>query len=249
MTADWWQWVVSIWKFATPGSLAATKIHPLRTVVGTPPGTPDPSSVDCMVGQHGDVWFLGGSVLQVNLTSAAIAGSSSLQSLSPSQVGAPPVPDIVRTCTIPLGTDILMPVLNGECNTAEEIHLKNLTGDETLEDTISYLKSCAKTLGDAIQTVSASFGRVGQPQKGLNVRRVSTPRHFSMTYPPDHIFEQDEPWKPAVNPSLAFADGYWVLVKPLKPGQYKLNTYGNVPSIPFSLRIKYLLTIVGPENQ
>jgi hypothetical protein len=81
------------------------------------------------------------------------------------------------------------------------------------------------------------------------VRRVSTLLPFSVTYPADpedHIFGT---WKPNPNPSLAYADGYWVLVKPLTPGKYVLQTFGDVPSVEFSLRIKYILTVVGPKDQ
>jgi hypothetical protein len=246
MTAEWWQWAVSIWQFATPGDPAATKIHPLRTEKDTPPGEVDPSSADCMVGQHGSLWFLGGSFLQVDLI-PNITPTASVQ--SPSSDSVSPVPDITRTCEIPLGTAILMPVLNGECNTAEEIHLGNLTGGETLQERLNYLQTCAKVQADAITTAEASFGEVEGSQRSLNVRRVHTPQPFSLTYPPDHILQfGGEIWQPTVNPSLAFADGYWVLVKPLQPGTYELNTFGDVPAIPFSLRIKYILTIVGPQD-
>jgi len=252
ITAEWWQWALSIWKFSTPGAAPdETQIHPLRTEVGTAPGEIDPSSADCMIGQHGPVWFLGGSFFQVDLSPDTLAGGNvqSQTRLEPLAENGPPVPDIVRTCTIPLGKAILMPVINGECNTAEEIYLGNLTGNEPLEERIDFVRSCARTQADGIQNVEASFGRTEGPLRSLNVRRVATPLSFSMTYPTDHLLQFEENWQPTVNPSLAFADGYWVVVKPSQPGQYELNTFGEVPAFDFSLRIKYILTIVGPEDQ
>jgi hypothetical protein len=56
MTVDWWQWAVSI----------PTSVHPLRTdPTSLLPDGSDKSSRFCMVGQHGKLWHLGGSFLQV----------------------------------------------------------------------------------------------------------------------------------------------------------------------------------------
>jgi len=243
VTAQWWQWAISI----------PTSTHPLRTDPNTPPGRVDPSSAYCMVGQHGDIWFFGGSFLQVDIFPdlGSDAGISSLSSTESIAESAPifPLPDITRTCTIPLGTDILMPVINAACNTAEEIYLGNLTGDETLAQTVEFLRSCTQALADEIQTVEASFGPVGTIPRNLVVRRVSTPSPFSVTYAPDHILQFGTPWLPTVNPSLAFADGYWVQIRPLRPGVYQLYTFGDVPNFDFSLRIRHIFTVVGPANQ
>ncbi len=232
MTAEWWQWALSI----------PTSVHPLRTYVGTGPGQIDPSSDFCMVGQHGDLWHLGGSFIQVDLI------PNGPQPLSGS---AAPLPDITRTCKIPYGTAILIPVLNAECNTAEEIHLDNLKVNEPYLKKVNYLRTCARTQADAInpETVEASFGPTNGPLSRLNVKRVSTLLPFAMTYAPDHILQFGKPWVPTVNPSLAFSDGYWVLIRPPRPGEYELNTFGEAPTVPFSLRIKYILKIVGPQEQ
>jgi hypothetical protein len=226
-TAEWWQWALSI----------PTSVHPLVTDPDTPPSEVDPSSAFCMVGQHGAVWFLGGTFKEVDLFPDGARPQSTADNSSPA------TPDITRECKIPLGTAILMPVINASCNTAEEIHLNN---PAEIDD----LRNCAGQTADLITSTEASFGRAGEPQRPLNVRRVRTPLPFSVTYAPDHILQsEDDPWEPDPNPSLAFADGYFVLVKPLRAGTYELNTFGDAPSVPFSLRIKYILEIVGPEDQ
>jgi hypothetical protein len=229
MTEDWWQWALSI----------PTSVHPLRNdPTGTPPPKIDPSSDFCMVGQHGKLWYLGGTFLQVDLSPNAVQARSGT---------AAPQPDVTRTCTIPYGKSILVPVLNSECNTAEEIQLGNLRGDETYLKKVDYLRNCARGQANAITTARASFGRKGGGSSALNVKRVATLLPFAMTYAPDHILQFGTPWVPKVNPSLAFSDGYWALIPPPPPGDYELNTFGNAPSFNFSLRIKYILTIVGPR--
>lgn len=78
LSAEWWQWALSI-----PAS-----VNPLSF------NDPMGSSDYCGVGQHGDVWFLGGR----------FDGSGSLAT---------------RACTIPAGTSIFFPIINAECSTIE----------------------------------------------------------------------------------------------------------------------------------
>jgi hypothetical protein len=65
LTAQWWQFFISI----------PTTVNPLL----------DPTGADCVVGQHGSVWFLAGSFL-----------------------GGP----ISRSCSIPAGKVLFFPVIN-----------------------------------------------------------------------------------------------------------------------------------------
>lgn len=132
---------------------------------------------------------------------------------------------------ISLGKAILIPVLNGECNTAEELALGNEVPDD-LAATARYLRNCAKVLGDAIDkdTAMASFGPDGGRMRPVPVKRVHTTVPFSVTYYPDDILSSDGPGgflcEPDPNPSLAQADGYWAQVRPQRPGTYILQTYG-----------------------
>lgn len=252
MTAAWWQWVVSI----------PTSVHPLRTDPDTASGKIDPSSDYCMVGQHGDVWFLGGSFKQVDLSPEGNVQAATQARKMPSKA------DITRSCEVPLGMAILMPVLNGQCNAAEEIYLGNMPADWDYQRRVEYLRDeCASGLADLIETetLKATF----DPQRGkfspLIIQRISTPEPFAITYAPDQILPgkddeatgEPEDWQPDphVNPSLAFADGYWVLVRPLSAGNYVLNTFGEVLPIPdilpdgFSLRVRYRLKVVDPKDQ
>lgn len=228
MTAHWWQWALSI----------PTSVHPLRTDPDTIPGDVDPSSAFCMVGQHGRVWFLGGSYLQVDLD-APPADNVRSAAVEDSNI---PQPDITRSCEVPLGTAILMPVLNAGCSTAEESFLENST---ELDD----VEACARQTADAVATTEAQFGRAGDTPTELRVQRVSTFRPFSLPFAPDHILQFGTPWVPSINPSRSFADGYWVLVRPTRAGDYELTTFGDAPAFDFSLRIRYLLKVVRRKDQ
>lgn len=113
---------------------------------------------------------------------------------------------------------------------------------------------------DAVEksTLEAKFSLEGQ-ELPVRIQRVRTQQPFAMTYAPDQILPgkddeatgEPEDWQPdpQVNPSLAFADGYWVLVRPQRAGEYVLETFGEVPEFDFSVRVRYILRVVGPEDQ
>ncbi len=79
LSGNWWQWSLSI-----PQS-----VHPL-TFNDTPQSAQ--SALYCGVGQHGNAWFLGGT----------LDGSAAQ-----------------RSCKIPAGIPIFAPIINAECSTVE----------------------------------------------------------------------------------------------------------------------------------
>jgi hypothetical protein len=209
-----------------------------------------------MVGQQGREWFLGGVFKVVDVSPTGI------QTQAKENEEIIPV-EIVREChTIPLGKTLLIPVLNGECNTAEEVALGNAVPDDLMGKT-HYLRECAKILAEAVnkETATASFGPVDArgywTPTPVAVQRVHTDLPFSITYSPDNILSSNcetpsgEPFlcAPKPNPSLAQVDGYWAQVRPLKSGTYKLETFGEAPDFDFALHITYTLTVVGPKDQ
>lgn len=240
LTARWWQWALAI-----PSS-----VHPLSQKASDPTG-----ANYCMVGQHGGAWFLGGIFKVVDGPPASVD--------TPSAGNGGTMPDeITRACTIPLGTPILMPVLNAACDTAGEVASGNPVPDD-LPGKTRHLRACAKTPADAInpETATAAFGPVDArgrwSRTPVDVHRVHTDRPFSVTYAPDNILSSNcggSPHDeylcaPAPNPSLAQADGYWVQVRPPTPGTYQLETFGEAPAFEFALRLTYTLTVVGPQDQ
>lgn len=176
----------------------------------------------CVVGQHGPVWFLGGD----------FTGS-----------GGP----IQRTCTIPRGKSILMPVINAECSTAEG----NANQDEPFLKKVRDLRDCAKALVDQVITAEASFGLAGDLDpdlEDLEVKRVRTALPFALSFPPDAVLGLGSP-----NPSLSIADGFWVLVPPQAPGTYELKVLGEFDAEPqdgvpdFVQDVTYMIEVVAPQ--
>jgi hypothetical protein len=78
--------------------------------------------------------------------------------------------------------------------------------------------------------------------------RVQSP-FFTTSYPEDNVFGVTEDID---IPQKSFADGYWVLVKGLTPGQHMIEFTGTVPpseDLPdgFKTHVTYHLTI-EPDN-
>src|SRR5215469_7397204 len=114
-----------------------------------------------------------------------------------------------RVCTIPAGKAILFPILNSECSFAEFPKLK----------TLSQLRTCAKTIQDHVTTLYASVDGIPIPR--LQEYRIqSSP--FNFTLPQNNILGM-----PA-NTTQAIADGNWVFLKPLSPGNHKLTFKGGI---------------------
>jgi hypothetical protein len=236
LTARWWQWAISI-----PSS-----VNPL-----TPKSIDPTGAAYCMVGQQGEDWFLGGVFKEVDILPASTRAQASGKGTL--------IKEVKRKCTIPLGKSILIPVLNGECNTAEELANGNPAAPADL-------RRCAKTQADAVvppgggqNGATAYFGPLvhGRWMKSpIEVKRVYTLVPFSVTFSPDNILSSGCGTggaflcSPSPNPSLAQVDGYWAArVRPLKAGTYRVETFGAVPAFDFALRVTYDLTFVPPKNQ
>jgi hypothetical protein len=136
----------------------------------------DKTGQDCAVGQPPkDVWFL------VQTTSG------------PGE----------RTCTIPTGRAILLPVAINECSTAEDPSLT----------TESALRACA-VAGNVVNSIVAMVD--GVKLKNLEQYRVQSPL-FTLTFP-----ENNNNGVPA-GPTQAVSDAYMTFLKPLSPGSHTLQ--------------------------
>jgi hypothetical protein len=142
----------------------------------------------CMVGQEGSVWFLAG----------ALFGGT-----------------ISRTCTVPEGTKLFFPVINGFAfNTPAPGCGQN--GDLTTVDQVEqfYYNNVTGFINNAINI----FATLNNNK--INVQRVqSVP--FAVFYPPEGVFgpeacvpapkKRGVPLAPGIY-SPGIADGYWVLL-------------------------------------
>jgi hypothetical protein len=117
-----------------------------------------------------------------------------------------------RTCTIPSGKAILVPILIGECSYAEYPKFK----------TESDLRGCAIT-GNNGGTVQATVD--GKNLQNLDRYRVQSPL-FNVTFADHNIFGA-----PA-GITQAVSDGWWIFLQPLAPGKHDIHFSGVVVANP-----------------
>jgi hypothetical protein len=184
-----------------------------RYVLSQPvPSNPllDKTGTMCRVGQSSPVFFLVGSL------------------------GSDPV---TRTCTVPAGKALFLPLIN-----TGDVHTP---GDTTPTDQLLW-NEMEVTRGFSISTLHASID--GVPVSNLNpattpyrtcagpVSQCSAPA-FSLFLPADNLFGL-----PAGTYSPAVADGFYLLLAPLTPGHHTI-TFGGTGSSGFSQDITYNLVV------
>ena len=164
----------------------------------------DTTGANCAVNQSGKVWFLAGTATNTD--------------------GGP---GITRTCTVPSGKAILVPIINAECSTIE--------GNGTTQ---AELSACAKGDIDPVTTVTATVDRVALQNlmPPNSPYRVQSPL-FTFTSVPDNIFGIPAGTSPSV------ADGYWILLAPLSTGQHTIHFRGEAPAFSFTTEVTYKLTV------
>jgi hypothetical protein len=111
---------------------------------------------------------------------------------------------VERKCTIPAGKAILFPVVN---------NVNVRAASETDEE----LLAGAKNPVDSATTLEASID--GTPLQDLWSYRIQSP-FFDVTIPNDNVFGASGGTYRAV------ADGYWVFLEPLPPGQHEIRFHG-----------------------
>lgn len=128
-----------------------------------------------------------------------------------------------RTCTIPAGKSILVPLINVECSTAE--------GNGT---TPAELRACAAGFANDFTGLSLTIDSVPIPDL-FNFRVQSQP--FAFNAVAGNVFGIP------VGGSLSVADGYWALIGPLSPGTHTVSFGGSYPPGPFTTGATYNLTV------
>ena len=126
----------------------------------------------------------------------------------------------VRTCSIPRGRKIFIPVIN-------------------IEDSLTEPDS-GGTLAGAIQVVTSTMDLVTQKQAWLDGHAVRVVRTQALCgFPINWV--ANNPFGVIPGPTTAVADGYYVWLPPLSTGSHTLTVAGSVPG--FSLQVTYHLTV------
>ena len=109
-----------------------------------------------------------------------------------------------RRCTIPAGKAILIPVINNvNIRAASETDEELLAGAKNPVDSVTILE----------------FSIDGVPLQDIWNYRLQSP-FFDVTLPNDNVFGI------SAGTYRAVADGYWVFLQPLPPGQHEIRLHG-----------------------
>jgi hypothetical protein len=126
---------------------------------------------------------------------------------------------IERTCTVPAGTALLLPLLDASCTTVEPPPF--FGGDE------AELRACTEALFAAPAELSAVVDGVAIPD--LERYRVQSDL-FTVALPAGNWLEVE----PAVTQGVA--EGYWLLLAPLPVGEHELRFGGVFRLLTFPAR-------------
>jgi hypothetical protein len=171
----------------------------------------------CATSQDGDVFFLAGN----------FGGDST------------------RTCTVPSGKALFFPVVNFICYPSPE----NPDEGCSTPATEAELTTCAQGGIDGVPTTMSVI--VDGQELDDPAAYVATSSQFSWTAPAD---EADYLF-PGIGPITAntcgiaegdrygVTDGYWIMMKPLSPGQHTVEFSGSIGATdPFTLHVSYDIT-------
>jgi hypothetical protein len=137
-----------------------------------------------------------------------------------------------RTCTIPAGKAVLIPILTGEC-------ANNIPGIKNDQD----LRRCAME-GDEYGVIEATVD--GVKIKDLEKYRAQSD-FFNITHVKDNLYEPD------VGTFRAMADGFYVFLEPLPPGKHDVDLKSSVlnpvdPSFNYNADWTYHLLVEPSTN-
>ena len=131
----------------------------------------------------------------------------------------------VRKCEIPFGKALLFPVINYEINQLEDPELE--TDDEMI-------KFVVDDINDIIHREAMIDG-----VKIPTYRVQSSPKAFFLNFPENN-------WMGISSGSIkAAADGYWVFLRPPKPGRHDLFFHGSCSAGKRNSTASYILNIVN----
>ena len=171
----------------------------------------DQTGANFASGQSGDVWFLAGTVCAGQACNLASA---------------------TRTCTLPPGKALFIPILNTECSTFE--------GNGTTE---AELLACATSAVDVATALECDVD-------GVQIQNLQAYRAHSGLFtwgplPADNVFTglgvpPDQ--APAGTTSPAVQDGYYIMLAPLEAGSHTIHFHGAYDGF-FALDVTYNLNV------
>jgi hypothetical protein len=116
-----------------------------------------------------------------------------------------------RSCTVPAGQSIFFPLVNTECSEAED-------GTDWYCATEAACRECAGRNANTFDPDSLVVIVDGKNLKDLDQQRLQSAA-YNFTLPENNILGEDE------TKSISVADGYWIMLDPLPPGEHTLYFY------------------------
>ena len=169
---------------------------------------------DCSVGQSGPVWFLGGKFCALNNPNCGTT-------------------HVVRSCSVPAGKALYIPVLNAEWSVLEMNDPKFQIGD---------LRALAASNIDGATNLWFDIDGAKIPHLKKDFRVQSSA--FVFTIPDDNLFTAvgEGPY-PGGSYFPGLDDGVYVMLAPLSGGSHKIHFHGTMPAFNFTLDITYNLNV------
>ncbi len=162
----------------------------------------DETGEHCAQGQEGNVWFLAGAFTSEPVT---------------------------RTCTVPTGTALFVPVVNYfYCAEADDPPEKRT--EEFVREQVAFLRHGVSGLSATVDGVEI---------RDIELRYYEESPIFSVVLPEDNVFGVSaglfEPCADA---------GFYLMLAPLPPGEHTIHLTGSVPQTGISLDVTYELEVV-----
>ncbi len=169
---------------------------------------------DCSVGQSGPVWFLGGKFCALNNPNCGTT-------------------HVVRSCSVPAGKALYIPVLNAEWSVLEMNDPKFQLAD---------LRSLAASNIEGATNLSFDIDGAKIPRLKKDLR-IQSPA-FVFTLPDDNLFNAvgEGPY-PGGAYFPGVDDGVYVMLSPLPVGPHRIHFHGFMPAFNFTLDITYNLWV------
>jgi len=139
---------------------------------------------------------------------------------------------IERSCTVPEGIHVLVPLGGVECSTVEPAPFFGRNEEE--------LRQCANQLMDQVGLNGVTVSVNGVEVPDLETYQSESPL-FTLTLPEDNLF------RAPAGVAHAVADGFQIMVGPLPAGEHEIVVRGPGPGGANDMRVTYLLNVQAPQ--
>ncbi|MEN8131171.1 MAG: hypothetical protein ABFS45_13465 [Pseudomonadota bacterium] len=138
---------------------------------------------------------------------------------------------VERSCTVPAGQALFFPLINTECSSVE-----GGEGDPWFCATEAECRQCAGRNANGFDPASLVVIVDGKRLDDLDQYRQQSAA-YTFTLPEDDILGEDE------TAGISVSDGYWVMLKPLSPGEHTIYFYGAPLDAGWWQEVTYTITV------